>query len=166
VACERGGEGREGGAVVKELGGEDEVEACREWPAVVASAATVAAGTPFVAALARTNASAAGTRSTKITRAPRPGGDEAGKTETAAQLEYASRSARHGAGEHERAAPEMRPVGGLGRLVAGQQRRAIDVPLEVGDAPERDDVAVEREARQLGGEVGNFHRKCVVTPQG
>ena len=60
-------------------------------------------------------------------------------------------AAPHGLREHRRARPAMRSVGRLGGIVAGQQRVAVDVSLQIRDLPERDHLTADVERGEHRG---------------
>jgi hypothetical protein len=84
---------------------------------------------------------------------PPPCGHEPRKTEPAPNLDRPARAVRHRAGEHERSAPEVRPVRRLRRFVAGEQGSTVDVALQIADPPERDRLTADVDTRQVGLEA-------------
>src|SRR5439155_8954112 len=51
----------------------------------------------------------------------------------------------------------------LGRILGGQERVAVDVTGEIGDAPERDAIVADVDRGQLRRKVGDSHEKTIVT---
>jgi hypothetical protein len=69
---------------------------------------------------------------------PKGSRNQPGQTESAAELDRTARAGLHRLRENDRTGPEMRPVRRLGRIERTEERRAIDVLLQIRDAPQRD----------------------------
>src|SRR5579862_4744253 len=156
-ACERRCERREERPVVEQLRHEDEVEAC-------AHDRTRGVGDDEVRVHDIVGCGAGADERERLRdpiekRDPRSAarGNEPGEPESAADLEDRPRARRDQDRKHARAAPQVRPVRRRGWIFRAEQRRAVDVPLQIYDLPERDALVIDGHVRERGIEPGDSH---------